>query len=71
LLAPVEPAEQLAMAKRIIKGEGMALAAARRFVLRERSEAGDTKAYFGSRGPRRSLETLESIAADVIERIGV
>jgi hypothetical protein len=69
---PVEPAEkQLALAKRITKGEGMSIAAARRLVLKERSKAGDAKAYANEHGPRRSITTIESIIVDTSDRIGV
>lgn len=72
LLVSVEPpAAQVALARRITKGDGMGMAAARRFILRERSEAGDAKAYSGSRGHQRAIGTIESITEDVTERIGV
>jgi ParB/RepB/Spo0J family partition protein len=71
ILVPVEPDQQLALAKRITAGEGMGLASARRFVLRERSEAGDETAYAGRNNRRRSIDVIESILVDLSERIGV
>jgi len=69
LLVPLPQDEQLAMAKRITKGQGMSLAAARRMILRERAEAGDTKAYSSRMG--RSVSRIESICEDFGDRIGV
>jgi ParB/RepB/Spo0J family partition protein len=71
LLVPVEPDQQLAMARKVTGGEGMGMAAARRLVIRERAEAGDTQVYGGHAKRRRTIEGIEPIVEELQERVGV
>lgn len=71
LLVPLNEADQLRLARRIMDGDGMGIAAARRMILKERSRKGDKAAYVNKTGKARSIQTIESILEDCSNRIGV
>lgn len=71
LLVPLNEADQLRIARKIIAGEGMGMATARRMILKERAKRGDTDAYTNKAGKARSIQTIESILEDCSNRIGV
>lgn len=70
-LVQVPQDRQLKLARKITKGDGMKLSAARRFVLKERADAGDERAYTKNNGSKRSILTLETFMEDISNRIGV
>lgn len=71
LLVSCNEADQLRIARKIVAGEGMGMAQARRMILKERARQGDKNAYANKKGPARSIETIESILEDCSNRIGV
>jgi ParB/RepB/Spo0J family partition protein len=71
LLVPVPHGQQVALAKLITRGDGLSISEARRVVLRARAERGDTSAYLGGDGPKRTLATIQSIVRELSSRIGV
>jgi ParB/RepB/Spo0J family partition protein len=71
LLVTLDESKQLALANKITRGEGMGLAAARRFILKQRHRGGDKTAYLHHRGPRNSLGTMSSIIEAAGDRLGI
>ena len=72
LLVPLPAAQQIELAKAIVNGEAMSMAAARRHVLRARAKAGDTAAYRGNKtGKQRAINTIGSVIEAANDRIGI
>ncbi len=71
LLVPLPHARQLALVKKIVK-TGMSVKTARRVILRERRDAGESERSLGGSGRnRRELATVERIVRDAADSIGV
>jgi len=70
-LVSAPASHQIKLAREITQGEGMKLAAAQRFVLKERVAAGDNKAYVKSNGTKRSINTIEAYLEHFGDRIGI
>lgn len=71
LLVPLDHKDQLALARRITRGDGMTLTAARRMILKFRSEAGEQGVYVGGGGRPRSIRTIESMLEQITDKVGI
>jgi ParB family chromosome partitioning protein len=70
LLVPIAQSRQVELARKIVKAE-MSTAAARRYVLRERHEDGDDRAYAPTKSTKASINRIDSILTDFSDRVGV
>lgn len=68
LLTSLDHAEQIRLARQIVKGEGMSMVAARRMVLRAAPAA---SRLTGGRPRARSMQALKSTLSDASDRIGI